>query len=108
MADFMKKGSVTVDVNQMVRISKGNPGAAMALVEIAKTSPAYIDYIDRIGLRGSDVYVLFSDICDKNVTEMIAILRAVDQGRLSEDIFFDACGRQDYSGKELIKANIKS
>jgi hypothetical protein len=58
--------------------------------------------LDSHGIYGTDIYVLFSDICGKDVVKTCAVLRAVQLGLFEESKLQDACGRQDYSGREII------
>ena len=58
--------------------------------------------LDREGIYGTDIYVFWSDICEKNTAKMIAVLRAVQLGLFSGRVLADACHRQDYSGREMV------
>lgn len=101
----------TMDV--VVKMSEGNPGAMTALMEILvkgeKIDPdsfmgglgAVLD-LDTNGIYGTDIYVFYSDICDRNVTKMLSVLRACQLGFFSRNVLSDACSRQDYSGKKMI------
>lgn len=101
----------TMDV--IVKMSEGNPGAMTALMEImskgAKIDPddfmgglGAVLGLDTNGIYGTDIYVLYSDICDRNVAKMLSVLRACQLGFFSSNILTDACSRQDYSGKKMI------
>lgn len=94
------------------KMSEGNPGAMNALMNII--TPNNIDpdnsmgglgvilSLDTHGIYGTDIYVLYSDICDKNLVNMLAVMRSVQLGLFDASILKDACSRQDYSGKELV------
>jgi len=62
----------------------------------------HILLLDTLGIYGTDIYVLYSDICDRNIAKMITVLRAAHFGFISMEVVADAAHRQDYSGKELI------
>ncbi len=75
-------------------MSEGNPGALMAVCEILKHG-AVIDpndamggmssllSLDTLGVYGSQLYMLWSDVCGKDVGKMIALLRAWQLGGLA-------------------------
>ena len=95
------------------KLSNGNPGAATALFEMltlgAKVDPdsfaagfTGLLNLDSFGIYGTDIYVLYSDICERNVTKTLAVLRAVQLGLFDREILKNACSRQDYSGKALV------
>ena len=69
-------------VSALTKMSDGNPGAASAMVEIiqkgGKIDPdsamgglGAILSLDTHRIYGTDIYVLFSDICDKDVAKML-------------------------------------
>ena len=88
----------------LASLSQGNPGALTFLVELFKTeniiySITIMEKIDKIkSLRGTNLYVLYSDLCNKNI-ELVAKLCK----NCPDNILADACSRQDYSGRELVK-----
>jgi hypothetical protein len=105
----------------IIIMANGNPGAItfiLKAMEIAKEIdpesawnfaedndfPAYGPLInaDRCDIYGTDLYVLWNDICDRSIINSIALLRATQLGILDHNILKDACSRQDYSGKSLI------
>ena len=58
--------------------------------------------LDTLEIYGTNIYVLWNDICDRNTSKMIAVLRANQLGFISDQILNDACHRQDRSGREII------
>ena len=99
----------TMDV--VVKMSEGNPGAMNVLMMILSTKNidpnnmeglAPILLLDALGIYGTDIYVLHNDLCNRNLSKTLAVLRAVQLGLFSESILVDACHRQDYSGRELV------
>lgn len=97
----------------IVKMSEGNPGAMTALMEILNKG-AEIDpddfmgglgavlSLDSDGIYGTDIYVLWSDICDRNTAKMLSVLRACQLGFFNRQTLIDACNRQDRSGKNMI------
>lgn len=95
------------------KMSCGNPGAVNVLIQLMKKGSeidpqnvlggfGYILQLDSIGIYGTDICVLHNDICDRDLTKTIAVLRSVQLGFFNGQILKDACSRQDYSGKKLI------
>lgn len=96
----------------MVKMSDGNPGAIKVLMEMI--GPNNIDpdnvlggtgvilFLDTLGIYGTDIYVLYSDICNRSLVSMLAVLRATQMGLFDGSVLKDACSRQDYSGREMV------
>ena len=100
-------------MSAVMKLSKGNPGAVTAMMALI-TEGDGIDpdafmggfgcllSLDNHKIYGTDIYVLWSDICMRNTARMIAVLRAVQLGFLKESVLQEACSAQDYSGCEKI------
>lgn len=99
--------------DMLFKMSDGNPGAITTMVELLQCNASIdpesafgnigaIITLDSLNIYGTDIYVLWSDICNKDTTKMIAVLRASQLGLLPSVTLKDACSRQDYSGKEMI------
>jgi len=58
--------------------------------------------LDSFGIYGTAIYVLWSDICGKDMPKMLAVLRSVQLGFFTREVLRDACSRQDYSGREMV------
>jgi hypothetical protein len=101
----------TVDV--ITKMAEGNPGALTAMMNLIKETPK-IDpdnimgsigtllMLDTWGIYGTDIYVLWSDICGRDTAKTISVIRACQLGIFNPTILKDATHRQDYSGKKLI------
>lgn len=99
-------------LSAMVKMSQGNPGAAVALAALYKNSPKIdpqamegigpILLLDSFGIYGSHIYVLYNDICDRNITKMITVLRACQLGFFSALTLKQACATEDRSGKLMV------
>lgn len=97
----------------VIKMAEGNMGALNALVMIIKEGSVIdpddpmsgigtILMLDTLGIYGSDIYVLYSDICDKNIAKTIAVVRAVQFGHFDGRLLQNACNRQDYSGRDIV------
>lgn len=100
-------------MSAVIKMCEGNPGATTALMEIIKCSKQVdpddfmgglgkILALDTLEIYGTNIYVLWNDICDRNTSKMIAVLRANQLGFISDQILKDACHRQDRSGRKTI------
>lgn len=100
-------------VQSMTLMAEGNPGAIKALLEVMnKTDKIDPDsalggygpmlQLDSYGIYGSEIYILYSDICNRNLPQMIAVLRAVQLGFFKREVLKDAVSRQDRTGKDLV------
>jgi hypothetical protein len=87
-----------------IELAQGNPGATVFVMETLK--PENTEYalpiaakLDKIpSLRGTNLYVLWSDLCDRDMFKVALLCELCP-----DDILADACSRQDYSGRELVK-----
>ena len=89
MSDRIEMCDTLTDV--MVKMSEGNPGALRVLCEAAKDNAAIdpdaamaglngILALDSLHLYGSDIWVLYKDICGEDLTRMIGLLRGWQLG----------------------------
>ena len=91
--------------------SKGNPGAMSFLIEVflnqetpLATTIAVNNKIKNCKtLRGTNLYVWYSDICDKDLD----FVKQTAQ-KVPDEILEDACSRQDYSGKAIIQEYLET
>ena len=79
----------------MVKMGDGNPGATMALISIMEKTEVIdpdsalgglglILRFDDMGIYGTDIYVLWSDKCDKDVRKLCVLMRANQVGLISD------------------------
>ena len=77
----------------VIAMAEGNPGAATVLMELAQKSP-HIDpasdssmiplmHLDDMGIYGANIWILFSDICHKDIVFTLAVIRARQLGLIS-------------------------
>jgi hypothetical protein len=111
MGTIIKGNDSIKDV--VIKMSGGNPGAINALFEIINHCPQIdpdnlmggigtILLLDTYNIYASNIYVLWSDICERDIVKMIGVLRACQMGLFPSSILKDACNRQDFSGKNMI------
>lgn len=97
----------------VTKMSVGNPGAMNVIIELFKRGNEIdpddpmcgigrVLFLDTLGIYGTDIYVLYNDICQRDLAKMCAVLFAVQFGFFDGAILKDACARQDYSGRELV------
>lgn len=109
----MSKLTLNMSIAKLLaEMSEGNPGALTALVELIDDNETDTDnfmkevgsvlMLDELGIYGTAIYVLYNDICERDIVKVQAITRACQLGLISSNRVKDACSRQDYSGKEII------
>lgn len=89
----------------ILQLAKGNPGALSCLLGMRNLNPfqglVILDVVENLNIVGSDLYVLWSDLCNKDYNLMAHLCIEVPG-----HILKDASSRQDYSGIELLKQYI--
>lgn len=85
----------------LIKMSEGNPGAISVLLQLYQKGGA-IDpdnafkglgpllSLDTVGIYGSDIWILYKDICRENIEATIGLLRAAQLGLLSESTLLGA------------------
>jgi len=89
--------------------SKGNPGAVAFLSELLNLTAGVENSIpiackldECPTLRGTNLYVLWNDLCDRDMAKVATLCKLCPN-----DILEDACNRQDYSGRKIIEKYLK-
>ena len=91
-------------MKQIIEWSNGNPGAMNFMMEFFKPENAVlgIGILSKLEelktIRGTNLYVLYSDLCGKDLKAVETLCK-----NCPSEILEDACSRQDYSGRELVK-----
>jgi len=90
-------------MKQLFEWSKGNPGALTFLMSLMAeeglaAGMVIIPKLENYNIRGTDLYILWSDLCGRDVDRVAELISNCPQ-----DILEDACSRQDYSGREMVK-----
>ncbi len=105
----LKLEDTTLDI--ITKMSDGNPGAMNVIMQIISSKVdgdsifgglGSILQLDSFGIYGSDIYVLNNDICGRDISRTIAVLRAVQLGFFDAATLADACSRQDRSGASMV------
>ena len=91
----------------LLPLADGNPGAMTFLIQIISDDNLIhclpiMSKIESTGIKGTDLYVMYSDLCNKDMLLVKKLCLACPN-----DILIDACSRQDYSGRELVKEYLK-
>lgn len=62
----------------VVLLAEGNPGAAKAVGQVCRASGSYgpLNILDILGIYGSDIWVLYKDVCKENPVNMSILLLA--------------------------------
>lgn len=100
-------------VSAITKMVEGNMGAMNVCMSLIKDSEkvypqnimggfSYILDLDREGIYGTDIYVFWNDICNRELPKMISVLKAIQLGFFSGKVLADACHRQDYSGRSMV------
>lgn len=92
-------------MNKIIEWAAGDPGALNFLMTVfmsQNTSIAQVSIINNAlenykSLRGTNIYILYSDLCGRNMDKVVYLINKCPQ-----EILEDACSRQDYSGRELV------
>ena len=85
----------------VIKLSEGNPGGLtvmMSLIEKTQSIDsdaglgplAHILQLDSYGIYGSRIWMFYKDTCGCNLESMIAVLRAVQLGKLPESTMHHA------------------
>lgn len=75
------------DIDRLVDLSEGNPGAATALGKLTKTqsdAAHLLDILDAHNIRGPYVWVGFKDHCEKDIDAFAECIRTEDEAMLEE------------------------
>ena len=104
----------------LMKMSGGNPGALSIVMQMMEKSPeidpqsammgglAPVLMLDTFGIYEDRIWMLAKDVCKHDVVKMLACLRAVQLGHISEDVLNHAI---DHYGEgidlELILSRVK-
>lgn len=87
-------------MQQLFQLSGGNPGALTFLMELMQNPVVGLKVLPTIqeqGIKGTDLYVLWSDLCGKDLDKVVKLVE-----NCPADVLKNACSRQDYSGRGLV------
>jgi len=96
-------------IKQIIQWSQGNPGAMTFLMQLMESKNPVeslqisLKLEECKSIRGTNLYVLWSDLCNKDLNEVFNLCT-----KIPNQILEDACNRQDYSGRKIIEDYLKS
>ena len=100
-------------ISAMIKMSDGNPGALTVLTSIMQQAAAIdpddflgalgpILGLDTLGVYGSEIWMLYNDVCDQNITGVLTLLRANQLGMLSNADLMKAIRGNGYGSATLL------
>ena len=90
-------------MREIIEWSQGNPGAMNFLMKFLEPENGVkgIRVLTKLtqleSIRGANLYVLYSDLCDKDLDAVVTLCQ-----NCPSEILEDACSRQDYSGRAMV------
>lgn len=99
------------DMDAILKVAGGNPGAIMAIAEILNNSVAIdpqnvlgglglVLVLDEWEIYGTDIYILFNDKCNRDVRQMLMMMRAVQLG------FLPLAKLKEMASDQMMKVNL--
>lgn len=88
----------------IIKWAEGNPGAMNFLEEVLyhEKMNFIVPKLTKFdSIRGTSLWILYSDLCEKNMDKVVSLLNNCPQ-----NILEDACNRQDRSGRKLVSKYI--
>jgi hypothetical protein len=101
----------------LAKMSAGNPGAINVLLQIYKEAPKIDpqDFMGSLGpilaldthrIYGSDIWILYKDVCRSSILNLLAVMRAMQLGITPEktvkDAIFDVRDGVNHAKKPLL------
>lgn len=86
----MGNEKITSDMNMMdmmMVMSEGNPGALTVLMQMTQDPRSILDILllDSLGIRGSKIWMLYSDSCGKNARKFNRTLMVLRSGAYTQE-----------------------
>lgn len=102
----------------IVKMSEGNPGAVNVLMQLylhgheidpdnLLGGPGVIFALDTNDIYGSDIWVLYKDVCDSDLTIVCALLRAIQLGFMAKGELLAAIATEGMPDSDRRDALIK-
>lgn len=106
----------------IAKMAEGNPGAIGAIMEMMKEGEAIdpqgfmgglgvVLGLDTLEIYGTDIYILWNDKCNRDVREVLMLIRAWQLGFVSGDeikaIAKDQMGQVNFSQEKMDELNEK-
>lgn len=98
-------------LSAVMKLAEGNPGAITVMTRLmreeARIDPdhfmtlsglAYVMMLDTFSIYGSNIWGFYKDVCQEDVANMIAVMRACQLGKIGESEIHQAI-KDSYSNK---------
>lgn len=91
-------------MKEVMELSMGNPGAMTCLIGLLehKKGSDIIKKVKEYEIKGTDLYILWSDISSKNYDLMAYLCEIVQK-----ELLVEASSKQDRSGRELLEEYVE-
>lgn len=109
-----------LDLRQtVIDMCAGNPGAINVLMQIIQTSDSVdpdnvlgplgpLSVLDELNVYGTEIWVLYKDVCGESLTTTLAVLRGYQLGLLSDkDIRAGLTQEYRSEGKDALRTKIE-
>ena len=70
--------------------------------ELRNNAMLPIKALDAFGIYGKAIYILYNDICYRDLPKTLAVIKAASLQLFSDDVLKVACSREDCSGRALV------
>jgi len=103
----------------ILNMSDGNPGAMNVMIDLLQIQPTFTDklggtgsviFLDTMDIYGSDIWILYKDICGEDLKMLTDCLKTVIHGLIPQDFIkhmIDNCqGRGEFLGVEDMDAEL--
>lgn len=98
----------------VTKMSDGNPGAITTLMQMLQPTAQVIDpdsimgtlgkimNLDTLEVYGIDIYILWNDVCNRDMVKMFTVLRAQQLGFISAELIREISADQNRSKLDKI------
>lgn len=97
-------------IDSFLKMADGNPGAITVMLQLMDETP-HIDPdnilggfgnildFDTMGIYGSDIWILYKDVCGESIENVVALLRGRQLGLLNENTIDAHIHAHSFGGK---------
>lgn len=89
-------------IKEITRLAQGNPGAATFLMKAAQADIVFFWILtvelDRMGLKGGHLWILFNDLCDQDLEKVGKLIATAPR-----QLVIEAATREDRRGKQMVQ-----
>jgi hypothetical protein len=65
------------------KLANGNVGATTVLAELLSFNPLFVSWVDQAGMRGRQIWNMYSNVCKCNILLTAGLINAVHAGVVS-------------------------